>query len=181
MTDDLLSQAWMHMREHDSGIITAGCKKYTEQDHAKRNLSLKAKLSNLGYFILRVNGSHIQGYGSEQAKAVSAVLFLVVDIKDSGSLEKTLCELGAEFEQDSILFVAAGGADGELVGTSRHSDGSVENLKNPVFDENGEITNHDGHPFKLSEDNRIIEPPGTRNGKWGCAIVAKTRWEDLSD
>jgi hypothetical protein len=105
---------------------------------------------------------------------------LVVDIADLGNLEKTLCELGTEFEQDSILFVAAGDTDGKLVGTSDHFDGFVKNLKNPVFDENGEVQNHDGHPFSLSNDNRIIQPPGTRNGKWGCAIAAKMRWEDLS-
>jgi hypothetical protein len=143
-------------------------------------LSLTAKLSHLGYFILRVNGSYIECHGSEGAREVSAVLFLVVDIKDSGCLEEKLCELGAEFEQDSILFIHAGGTDGKLIVTSPRSHGEITKLSNPVFDENGEIVNHYGLPFMLSGDNRLIQPLGTVNGRWGCAIVASKRWDELS-
>lgn len=172
MNDSALHQAWKHMQVHDSGIITTRCEKYTYEDHVKRNLSLTAKLRRLGYFILKVNGS-------EQAKAVNAVLFLVVDIADSGCLEQKLRELGAEFEQDSILFVAAGGTDAKLIGTSRPT-GEIKNLSNPVFDENGEVVVHEGHPFSLSGVGRIVEPLGTRNGKWGNLIAANAKWEDLT-
>ncbi|WP_144777972.1 hypothetical protein [Marinobacter maritimus] len=179
MNDSALHQAWKHMQVHDSGIITARCEKYTEEDHAKRNLSLIAKLRHLGYFTLKVNGSYIECHGSDHARELDAVLLLVVDIADSGCLEQKLCELGAEFEQDSILFVHAGGLDGKLIDTSPRSIGEVKKLSNPLFDENGEVVNHDGHPFSLSGDSRIIQPPGTRNGKWGCAVAAKTKWEEL--
>lgn len=172
MNDSALHQAWKHMQVHDSGIITTRCEKYTYEDHVKRNLSLTAKLRQLGYFILKVNGS-------EQAKAVNAVLFLVVDIADSGCLEQKLRELGAEFEQDSILFVAAGGTDAKLIGTSRPT-GEIKNLSNPIFDENREVVVHEGHPFLLSDDNRIVEPLGTVNGRWGNSIAANAKWEDLT-
>ncbi|MGO1748574.1 hypothetical protein [Alkalibacterium gilvum] len=173
MNDSALHQAWKHMQVHDSGIITTRCEKYTYEDHVKRNLSLTAKLRHLGYFILRENGS-------EQAKAVNAVLFLVVDIADSGCLEQKLRELGAEFEQDSTLFVAAGGKDGKLFGTSHRSHGEIKKLSNPVFDEGGEVVVHEGHPFTLSEDSRIVEPLGTMSGRWGNSIAANMKWEDLS-
>jgi hypothetical protein len=168
------------MQVHDSGIITAWCEKYTEEDHVKRNLSLTAKLRQLGYFILKVNGSYIECHGSDHAREVDAVLFLVADIADSGCLEQKLCELGAEFEQGSILFVHAGGAGGRLISTSRHSSGEVQNLSNPVFSESGEIVNHDDHPFSLYGHCRMVEPPGTVSGRWGNSIAANMRWEDLS-
>lgn len=173
MNDSALHQAWKYMQVHYSGIITARCEKYTQEENAKRSLSLTAKLRHLGYFILKVNGS-------DQAKQVSAALFLVVDIADSGCLEEKLCELGAKFEQDSILLVHAGGTDGKLIGTSHRSHGEIKNLSNPVFDENGEIVNHDGHPFILSERARTIPPLKTVNGRWGNSIAENMKWEDLS-
>lgn len=179
MNDSALHQAWKHVRDHDSGIITAQCEKYTEADHAKRNLSLTAKLRHLGYFILRVNGSHTQGYGSDHAREVDAVLFLVADIADSGCLEQKLRELGAEFEQDSILFIHAGGTDGKLLETSLHANGEIKKLNNPVFGENGEVVVHEGHPFSLSGESRIVEPLMTVNGRWGNSIAAKMKWGDL--
>lgn len=180
MKDSAPHQAWKHMQFHDSGIITARCEKYTDESHAKRNLSLTVKLRRLGYFILRVNGSYIECHGLDHAREVDAVLFLVVDIADSGCLEKKLCELGSEFGQDCILFVHAGGADGRLISTSRHSSGEIQNLSNPVFSENGEIVNHDDHPFVLSGDNRIVEPMKTVTGRWGNSVAAKMKWEYLS-
>lgn len=179
MNDSALHQAWKHMQVHDSGIITARCEKYTEEDHAKRNRSLTAKLRQLGYFILRVNGSYIECHGSDQAREVDAVLVLVADIAHSGCLEQKLRELGAEFEQDFILFVAAGVTDAKLIGTSRPT-GEIKNLSDPIFDESGKVVVHDGHPFSLSGDSRIVEPLKTMNGRWGNSIAAKMRWEDLS-
>lgn len=179
MNDSALHQAWLQMRVHDSGIITARCEKYTDEDHAKRNLSLTAKLRQLGYFILKVNGSYIECHGSDQAREVDAVLFLVADIAGSGCLEEKLCELGAEFEQEFILSIAAGYAGGMLIGTSPRSHGEIKKLSNPLFDENGEVVNHDGHPFMLSGNDRIVEPLGTVNGRWGNSIAANAKWEDL--
>lgn len=179
MNKSALYQAWKHMHDHDSGIITALCEKYTEEDHTKRNLSLTAKLRQCGYFILRVNGFHTQGYGSNHAREVDAVLFLVADIADSGCLEQKLYELGGEFEQEFILFVAAGGADGKLIGTSRPT-GEIKKLSNPVFSENGEISNQGNHPFILSERAHTVPPLGTVNGRWGNSIAANAKWEDLT-
>lgn len=106
--------------------------------------------------------------------------YLVVDITGSGCLEQKLCELGEEFEQDSILFVAAGGACGKLIGTSPPSHGEIKKLSYPFFDENGEVVSHNGHPSMLSGDSRIVEPLGTRNGRWGNSFAANAKWEDLT-
>ena len=74
MNDSALHQAWKYMQVHYSGIITARCEKYTQEENAKRSLSLTAKLRHLGYFILKVNGSYIECHGSAQAKQVNAAL-----------------------------------------------------------------------------------------------------------
>ena len=129
---------------------------------------------------MKVNGSYIECHGSAQAKQVNAALFLVVDEADSGCLEQNLCELGAEFEQESILFVHAGGADGKLVSTSHRSHGEIKKLSNPVSDENGEVVVHEGHPFSLAGDGRIVEPLKTVNGRWGNSVAANMKWEDFS-
>tara|TARA_R110002074_G_scaffold236098_1_gene407896 strand:- start:9340 stop:9885 length:546 start_codon:yes stop_codon:yes gene_type:complete len=180
MSDSALHQAWKYMQVHYSGILTARCEKYTQEENAKRSLSLTAKLRYLEYFILKVNGSYIECHGSDHAREVDAALFLVVDIADSGCLEEKLCELGVEFEQESILSIAAGGTEGKLIGTSCRSNGEIKKLSNPLFDENGEVVNHDGHPFMLSGNDRIVEPLKTVNGRWGNSIAANAKWEDLS-
>lgn len=193
MTEDSLSQAWKQMRKHESGIITAyryarGCgghDKYTKTDNLKRNLSLTAKLRQLGYFISKVRGPYIVNYESKYAREVNAVSFLVIDINDSGHLEKKLRELGEEFEQDSILFLPTGGTTGKLIGTNHCPNGypgygNVDSLDNPVFGENRQIITHANHPFILSDDNRAISPLNTMFGRWGNAIAANTKWEDLS-
>lgn len=179
MNDSALHQAWKHMQVHDSGIITARCEKYADEDHLKRNLSLTAKLRQLGYFILKVNGSYIECHGSDHAREVVAVLYLVVDIAGSGYLEEKLCELGSEFGQDCILFIAAGGTEGKLIGTSRRSNVEIKNLSNPVFSENDEVVGHEGHPFSLSGDSRIVAPLVTVNGRWGNSTAAGMKWQDL--
>ena len=50
------------------------------------------------------------------AKEVAEDSFFVVDLKDTGRLERDLKRLGEDFLQDSIIFISEG--EGYLIGTS---------------------------------------------------------------
>lgn len=194
LSETSLSRVWSHMKEHDSGMITAfrGAKDcgsgdaYTKAENLKRNASLKAKLRSGGFGVTVVKGSYIENYGSANAKEVGEQSFLVVDLNDGGKLEKTLRLLGEEFEQDSILFIPKGGQTGQLIGTNHCEDGypgygKKVNLKNPVFGQKGEfMTRVNGRPFILKEDVRELPPLGGVFDRWGNKIASNTPWENLS-
>lgn len=188
-----LSRVWQHMQEHDAGTITAfryarDCgegEKYTKFENLQRNKSLKAKLESKGYGVTVVKGSYIENYGSQNAIEVGEQVFLVVDIRDSGKLEKDLRTLGEEFEQDSILFVPKGGKGGELIGTNHCPNGYPGynkrlKLNKTIFGEDGEFfTRVNGRPFTLKEEFEISTPLQGFFGKWAAKVLAEQHWSEL--
>lgn len=182
-----VSRVWRHMQEHDTGTITAfryakDCGEgdvYTKSQNKGRNKQLLAKLMSKGYSVTAVQGKYIENFGTKDAREVGENVFLVVDIKDGGSLKSDLRKFGEEFDQDSILFIPKGGKSGSLIGTNKCPNGypgygKVVNLKNPVFGASGEfMTKVGGRPFILKEDIEQIYPPGNNMGMWAMSIEAK--------
>jgi hypothetical protein len=190
-----LSRVFLNMKEHDSGTITAfryasDCGSgtpYTKQQNKQRNASLKSKLMMNGFSLTAVKGVYVENYGSSNAKEVKEDVFLCVDIKDSGNLEKVLRKLGEEFEQDSILFIPKGGTSGELIGTNHCEDsypgfGKRMKLKNPLFGNSGEfMTKVKNRPFTLASESVIEEcvNPTSVNGRFAVSAIAKKHWSDI--
>lgn len=182
-----VSRVWRHMKEHDTGTITAfryakDCGEgdvYTKSQNKGRNKQLLAKLQSKGYSVTAVQGKYIENFGTKDAREVGENVFFVVDIQDKGSLQKDLRKFGEEFEQDSILFIPKPGDLGQLIGTNKCPNGypgygKTVSLKNPVFGQGGEfMTKVNGRPFILKEEFEQIHPPGNNMGMWAMSIEAK--------
>lgn len=149
-----LSRVYKHTKEHDSGTISACRKapncgdgeKYNKNENIHRTVKLKSKLLALGYSITKIDGVYIEYYGTDKATPVKETSFLVVDMKDNGTLKNDLMKLGIYFEQDSITFSTASG-EYYLISTNECSKGypgygkiGVEvKLGKPMFSKSGEF------------------------------------------
>lgn len=193
LNESSLSRVRQHMLDHDTGTITAfryarDCgdgEVYTKKENKQRNKKLLAMLQTKGYSCTKVKGTYIENYGSDNAKEVGENVFFVVDINDTGKLEKDLRSFGEEFEQDSILFIPKGSTKGELVGTNHCEDSypgynKKITLKNPVFGTKGEFfTKVNGRPFILKENMVEINSPQNTLGKYAMSLIARSNWEDV--
>ena len=160
LNESSLSRIWKQTKEHDSGTISAfrsakDCNQgepYSKKENLQRNAKLKAKLLNLGYGVTKIKGTYIENYGSDNEKEVKEDSFIVVDLKDTGKLEKDLRKLGEEFEQDSITFQKKDG-DYYLIGTNNCPDGypgkgKKIKLGKPMYGKSGEFHSKiNGRPF----------------------------------
>ena len=170
INESSLSRVWRHVTKHDSGTISAfryaaDCgegKVYSKADNMKRNAQLKAKLLANGYGVTPIDGVYIENFGSKNARNVREKSFLVVDLKDSGNLEKDLKGLGNAFEQDSITFSKPNG-DYFLIGTNKCPNGypgfgKREKLGKSMFGKKGEFHSAvKGRPFVFeSMNNRLV-------------------------
>lgn len=195
LNESSLSRVLKHMKSHDSGTITAfrnarDCNSgepYSKKENLQRNESLRAKLNKNGYGLTRVLGKYVEDFGAEDAKAVKEVVFFVVDLKDSGNLRKDLQKLGAEFEQDSILFVPKGGKVASLIGTSVCPDAFPKKGKMKIYNKRGLgkdgmfSTMVNGRPY-VFESNSIPERLSYIKGVTpmrGCHAVANSPWQEL--
>ena len=195
LTEKSLSRLLRQMQEHDSGTITAfryasDCgdgEVYSFKDNQKRNKSLLAKIQAKRYGVTSVQGKYIENYGSKDAHEVGESVFFVVDLNETGNLEKDLKKWGAEFEQDSILFLPKGAESGVLIGTNSCKNGypghgSRINLKHPVFGKTGEfMTKVGGRPFVLKEEFEHIALPQGGIGRWACDIMSRKSWENIEE
>jgi len=194
ITESGLSRFWKHMQERDCGTITAWrtaeeCntgRKYTYREKLQRNRSLLAKIQSRGYGVTKMKGSYIEGYGTESAIEVHEDIFFVVDIKSSGNLESDLRAWGELFEQDSILFVPAGGDTALLIGTNKCQDGYPGYGNKKAFDKRsmgfeGEFFSRvSGRPWKFyNEEMAECVLPQGYFGKWGCKTIAESDWRTL--
>lgn len=190
-----LSRTYRLLQEHDGGLLTAfryaeECgtgEQLTRMQNMQRNRSLGGKLRAAGYGYTTVKGAYIENYGSPNAREVGEQSFLVVDAQDKGTLKRTLMQLGEEFEQDSILFIPAGGQKGTLIGTNHCPDsypgpGKSLTLGNPIFGRGGEfMTRVKGRPFILGECVNYVSPPNTMNAKRSMSILAKKDWRTITE
>ena len=207
ITESSLNRILQHNLKHDIGIITAfrdgeDCgkgRKYTKEENIQRNKSLKAKLLNYGYDLTQADGFYVENYGEENAIDKKEEVFIVVDIKDKGKLEKHLRELGEEFEQDSIMYIPKIGLEsikkdgksvghksvgyGYLWGTNHCSDypgyGKSDKFDKPIYGETGEFyTRINGRRFVLKFLSESMSASGFF-GKMGVASAAKKNWKDF--
>lgn len=188
-----LSRILRHNEAHDCGAMTAfrvakDCgegEPYNKADNKKRNKSLKAKLLSKGYSVTAVKGEYPEG-----GKTVREDSFFVVDIKDTGQLERDLIKLGEMFEQDSILFMPKGSVTGEtqayLIGTNNCKNnwlgmGHKEYFKKGRFGIESPIysTKINGRPFIFEDKCEAVVPPGNGMGWWALRLVAESEWEKV--
>lgn len=172
VNESSLSRVWRQTQEHDSGTISAyrnarDCGdgvKYTNTEKNQRNTILASKLKAMGYGITKVKGTYIENYGSDNEIPVKEESFLVVDLKDGGTLKQDLMKLGEMFEQDSITYSKASG-EYYLISTNRCPNGypgfgkiGVEvKLGKSMFGKKGEFYSKvNGRPFIFeSIQNRL--------------------------
>ena len=199
INESSLSRVVHHMVDHDCGTVTAhrakeGCggpddKSYSREDNKKRNRQLYAILESLGYGVTEVDGAYIENFGKPTAIEVTEDVYFVVDLKDTGNLEKNLTRLGEQFDQDSIMFIPKGKM-GILIGTNQCSDFPGYGKKMPFssrsFGKPGEfMTKVRNRPF-IFEDS-FLEKPCNENyysvanimGKWGISHAAKMDWRKI--
>jgi len=160
ITESSLSRIWKQTKEHDSGTISAfrsakDCndgEPYTIKENLQRSAKLKAKLLSLGYGVTKIKGTYIENYGSNDEREVKEDSFIVVDLKDTGNLEKDLRKLGEEFEQDSITYQEKDGPY-YLIGTNKCPNGypgygKKIKLGKPIYGKSGEFHSKiNGRPF----------------------------------
>lgn len=200
MDESSLSRVVHHMANHDCGIITAfrstnGCNvegdmPYTLEDNKKRNNQLRARLDVLGYGITTVDGVYIENFGKPNAITVKEDVYFVVDLADTGTLEKYLIKLGGEYMQDSVLFIPKGGLESILIGTN-HCDGYVaygerKPYASRSFGKPGQfMTKVRNRPFVF--ENTFLQKNGAGYnrfkragffGKWPTSTVADRDWCD---
>ncbi len=135
-----LSRLWRHNENFDCGAMTAfrkaeDCgegKEYTRKDNQKRNAALAADLKSKGYGITKIMGTYPEG-----GKTVNEVSYFIVDLKDTGKLEKDLKKLGEKYDQDSVLFIPKGAIQNEskayLIGTNKCENNWLGYGKTEVF------------------------------------------------
>ena len=134
--------------------------------------------------VTAVKGSYIENFKSPAAVEVGEEVYLVVDLSDRNDLRKNLKSLGAEFDQDSILFVEKGGKTGELIGTNDSNFPGFDNvikLNNPIFGENGEFfTRVNGRPFVLKNKTLFTESPIKGWGRnYAIKLLSETPWNQI--
>lgn len=147
-----------NFKNFDFGIITAwrdddGCGDGTPTPLSKKRSDNKALQSALNrYTVIQGKGVYIENYGTPDAKQVLEDVFVVFDVKNSGSLERDIKKLGAKYNQDSVL-VGKAGKSAELIGTSKCPNayikfGSKEKLGTAKFGKKGEFyTTVNNKPF----------------------------------
>jgi hypothetical protein len=195
ITESSLSRIWKHNEEHDCGAMTAvrinrNCgegERYTNKENKQRNRSLLSKLKTRGYGVTKLHGRYPEGMSGLVGKEIS---YFVVDLNDSGTLERDLRNLGEEFEQDSVLSVPRGAVQGDskayLIGTNHCKNNWITYGKKEVF-KRGRMgydspiyTSYvNGRPFVFEEVGDEILDPSSGMGVWAMHLIAEKDWQDI--
>ena len=198
ISESSLSRLYKHMKEHDSGTVTAYRSEYTNEENKKRNYVLSAKIAHKRYQITEVDGVYIENFESKDPKKppieVKERVFFVVDANDTGDLEKELIKWGEEGlngdgsdSQDSIMFIPKGGAKGILIGTSHRESGYPpygikKEYPDAVWGKPGQfMTKIHGRPYFFNENvegKELVLPEGYF-GRYGCYAVSTMPWRNL--
>ena len=194
LNESSLSRLWKHNEEHDAGALTAFRKgpgsgesgeTYSKKENAQRNKSLLAKLKTKGYGVTKLHGTYPEG-----GKTTKEISYFVVDLKDTGKLEKDLRKLGQEFEQDSILFIPKGAIKGDvkayLIGTNKYENNWLGFGKKETFNK-GRMgydspiytSKVNGRPFIFEQVGETVESPQTGFGYWAMNLIAEKTWQEI--
>jgi len=195
LNESSLSRLWSHNEKHDCGALTAfrtaaDCgngEPYTPADNKKRNRSLMAKLKSKGYGLTKLKGTYPEG-----GKTATEDSFFVVDLEDTGNLKKDLMKLGAEFEQDSILYIPksaiSGGPKAYLIGTNSCPNNWLGKGKKELF-HGGKMgksskiytSKVNNRPFIFERVLEGVYSPGNGMGWWALNIQANKHWSELDE
>jgi hypothetical protein len=193
LTESSLSRLWKHNEEHDCGALTAFRKgedcgegrPYTKKENKQRNKSLRSKLVAKGYGVTELHGIYPEGGTTQKENS-----FFVVDLEDTGGLEKELAKLGELFDQDSILIIPKGAIKNEaqafLFGTNKCPNNWLGYHKKEVFSkgkvgyESKIYTSYvKGRPFIFEEVGRNCIAPGSGMGVWALHVISEKNWQDI--
>ena len=193
LNESSLSRIWKHNKEHDAGALTAFRKgaecgegePYSKRENTQRNKSLLAKLKTKGYGVTKLHGSYPEG-----GKTAKEISYFVVDLNDTGNLEKDLRNLGQEFEQDSILYIPKGAIKGDskayLIGTNNCENNWLGMGKKEVFnrgrmgyDSPIYTSKVNGRPFLFEDIGDEVTSPASGMGIWMMHLVAEKHWKDI--
>jgi hypothetical protein len=184
LQESSLSRIWRHTQDHVSGAISGYRGDNSKDTNKQNNREIKAYLRTKGYSVTSVSGNYIENFGSDDAREVGEPSFFVVDINDTGNLERDLVRLGVKYDQDSVLIVPKGGKDAYLRGTTRRSNGPLGFNQTMVVGKGtyGKVAGQflsriRGREFAFEE----VRPPLTRNGKWAESKLAEMVEESLPD
>ena len=183
---------YMYARKYEYGVITAyryapDCGEitpYTRKENQQRNKSLLSKLRARGYSVTSIEGSHIENYGTPNARVVGGSSFFVADVQSRGTLLNDLKKFGREFDQDCILFGRAGRAS-KLVGTNTCPDGypgmgKEVRMGSAIFGKDGKIMAKDPSiPFVFSEDMQRYGVAKYPTELIGPTTQSEKGWKDL--
>ena len=182
LRESSLSRIWRHTQEHQSGGITAFRPEFTKSENLARNKQMLAYLMNKGYSVTTVKGSYVENKGAPTERRTSETSFFVVDMKDSGNLEKDLIKLGKKYDQESVLVVPKGGKNAYLVGTTKRDNAWPDYGKKEVVGSSkfgrvaGEfLSTVRGRDFAFE----WVVPPKTINGIRGMKVVAEKLEREL--
>jgi len=176
-----LTRIYQKTQKYAVGAVTAERGGRSRAENKANNKKVLAYLLDKGYSVIKVKGSYMENFGSEDEREVGEESFFVanhkVDGDDGGELERDLIKLGRLYDQDSILSVPFG-KKGYLYGTSKRSNAFPDyNQKHvvgkPVFgDAKGQFFSRvRGRKFAV-EAAEELEVPNTRNGKWAMSLMA---------
>jgi hypothetical protein len=176
-----LNRIYQKTKKHAVGAVTAERGGKSKAENKANNKKVLAYLLNKGYSVIKVKGSYLENYQSDDEREVGEESFFVanheVEGDDKGQLEKDLIKLGRLYDQDSILSVPFG-KKGYLYGTSKRSNAFPDYdqkhvVGKPVFgDAKGEFFSRiRGRKFAF-ESYEIVEEPDTRHGKWAMSLLA---------
>ncbi len=91
------------------------------ETNAENTALLLDEIRALGYIVIQVRGSYIEGMNSEAAKLVNENSFFVVNNTNDANFNRQMIKLGEQFCQDSVLLSPKGARNAYLYGTNYSS------------------------------------------------------------
>lgn len=119
INESSLARVYAHTKNRNVGIISADRGENTAEENQAKNQQLQQDLRERGYGFVKIRGRYIENYKTDQENPVDENSILVVgDVgDDGGKLLGHLKELGAKYNQDSILHKSHDSEDAKLHGT----------------------------------------------------------------
>ena len=101
-----MSRVWRHFTdpERSAAILTAFRGEYDREENLRRNRTLAAKLRNLGYGIVYVDGYWVENPGTPDEVRVAEDSILVTAPADkTSSFADNISKLGNEYDQEAVV------------------------------------------------------------------------------
>jgi hypothetical protein len=158
------------IEKYDSGIISAFRTSTTncvgvdiglilnENDNKSRNKHLIATLMFLGYGIVRIKGTYVDFFLTNNRIEVKEDSYFVVNLSNDPMFIKNIKKLGEVFCQDNVLIIECGGNHNYFVGTNNSvfpGFGEVISVGTFKAETEQDLTEFEGRPFALDTFSSI--------------------------